>query len=720
MLDKQQVFSLLQSNRLREAKTLCAGLCERNRSDAEAWFLLAGIHAQLGELDEVIRCCRQVVVLEPMNVAAHYNLGVALQSRSLTEESAQSYRQVLRIQPDNALALANLGLALRELGKPEEAMMCCQQASKLQPALVEVHNTLGLLLKDQGRIEEAAEYFRQAIALRPEYAEAHFNLALCHQAREDPVSAEACFRRAIELRPGYAEAHGCLGSLLVAAGKLDDAVISFRRAIELNPESAENQRGLGIALAFQRKWDQAVSQFRLALKLKPDSADAYVSLGNALLGWDQGPRHGKEAEACFLQALRCKPDDPEIHLNLAAMLVDMGRDEEAEAYYRRVLELDPDHSAGIAGLAMLFERKGNFDAGLALVQPLIDAGTNDTQAMLSYAALLRNQDRRAEAVTLLEKVLQQSLDTKRRVDVHFALGKLYDELRQYDNAFGHYRQANTFDVKEFNEQEVVHQFDAILAAFAPARIGNRPRASNRSRLPVFIVGMPRSGTSLVEQILASHPLVHGAGELIDIFDIASQLPSTLGTRRFYPNCVDDLSRKSVDSIAQKHLDRLGRLSRDVMRVTDKMPHNFMYLGLIDLLFPGARIIHCMRDPVDTCLSIYFQRFNDFHAYARDLTSLGRYYRQYLRLMAHWKKVLRIPLMEVQYEDLVENQEVISRKMIEFCELEWDDRCLRFHETGRFVTTPSYDQVRRPIYKKSVARWKNYEQFLEPLVNALRE
>ena len=718
MADKQQVFALLQSNRLREAKALCVGLCERNQNDAEAWFLLAGVHAQLGELDQVVRCCQHVIALEPMNIPAHYNLGVALQTQGHIDEAAGCYRRVLEIQPDHAPALANLGLALRESGKSGEAVTCCQQAVQLQPDMAEAHNTLGLLFKDQGSIDDAAGYFQRAIELRPSYAEAHFNLGLCRQVRNDPAAAEACFRNAIQLRPNYAEAHSSLGSLLAPTGRLEDAVASFRRVIELQPDSAGAHRDLGAVLALQCKWDQAISHYRLAIKLKPDFADAYNNLGNALLDRDQGPNCGKEAEECFRQALRFKPDDPEIQLNLAVMLADLGRDQEADASYRRVLDLKPGDPIATAGLAMLLERRGDFDVAHALVKPLVDAGVNEVRLLLSHADLLRHQHRREDAVAVLEKCLQQAMDIKRRVDVHFALGKLYDELRQYDQAFHHYQQANTLDTKESDKLEFVPQFDAFLAAFAPERVGRRVRASNRSKLPVFIVGMPRSGTSLVEQILASHPLVHGAGELVEIKEIASQLPTLAGTSKPFPQCLDDLTRKNIDPIAQKYLDRLSRFARDVVRVTDKMPHNFLYLGLIDLLFPGARVIHCQRDPIDTCLSIYFQHFNDFHGYARNLSSLGRYYRQYQRLMAHWKTVLRIPLMDIQYEDLVENQEDLSRRMVEFCELKWDDRCLHFHESGRFVTTPSYDQVRRPIYKKSVARWKNYEQFLEPLLTAL--
>ena len=719
MSDKQQVFSLLQGSRLREAKTLCAGICQRNQNDAEAWFLLAGIHAQLGELDEVIRCCRQVVGLEPMNVAAHYNLGVALQSRSRIEEAVQSYRQVLGIQPDNALALANLGLALRECGKPEEAMMCCKQASKLQPALVEVHNTLGLLLKDQGGIEEAAEYFRRAIALRPDYAEAHFNLALCHQARKDPASAEACFRRAIELRPGYAEAHGCLGSLLVAAGKLDDAVASYQRLIELMPNSADAYKDLGSIFAQLQKWDEAITHYRRATELSPGFADALNGLGGALLGHDDGMEHVDEAEACFRQALLCKPDDPEIHFNLAAMLGEVGRLKESELAFQRVLELNPNDECAMGGLASVLERAGDFEGGYKIVEPLIKQKTASIDVALSYAALSGRFNCRSDAIALLEAHLQKPTTERRRIDSHFALGKLYDEMKEYPKAFEHFQLANTLDAKRRPSKGDMRQLDIFLATFSAERLNSWPRASNRSKLPVFIVGMPRSGTSLVEQILASHPLVHGAGELRDIYRIAMQLPDVLETSTPYPECLDHLSRRNIDAIAQKHLDRLSRFARGASRVTDKMPHNFTLLGLIELLFPGSRVIHCVRDPVDTCLSIYFQRFNSHHWYARDLGDLGKYHRQYHRLMAHWKEVLRIPIMDVQYEELVENQEEVSRKLVEFTGLKWDDRCLQFHESARVVKTASYDQVRRPMYKNSVGRWKNYEKFLEPLMVALK-
>jgi hypothetical protein len=230
--------------------------------------------------------------------------------------------------------------------------------------------------------------------------------------------------------------------------------------------------------------------------------------------------------------------------------------------------------------------------------------------------------------------------------------------------------------------------------------------------------MPRSGTTLVEQILSSHPAVYGAGELKDIGELANSLPGMIGTNKPFPQNIALLTRVHLDRLATTYLDRLRELSPDALRVTDKML-GFIYLGLIELILPGARVIHCVRDPQDTCLSAYFQDFSESHPYAYDLHNLGVYYSGYRRIMNNWKNVLiNVRMMEVSYEELVRNQEAVSRRMIDFCDLPWDDRCLQFHENRRYVATASYDQVRQPMYRSSVGRWKNYERHLNKLKAAL--
>ena len=685
MSDKQQVMSLVQSGQWEKARVACTRLCQANLNDPEAWFFLAGINATLGAMDEVIACCQKVIALQPANIGAHYNLGVALQTQGRHEEAETAYRQVIVLEPGNVLAHANLGLALRALGKIDEAVESCRKAIELKPDLVEALNTLGLALRDQGQLDNAVESLRQAVKYQPSYAEGYFNLGLCYEKQELYGAAESSYRQALNARPSYPEAHARLGALLVKLNNFDEAIDHYRRVLELKPD---------------------------------DYVEIYNELANLLLDHKDPLDNYPEAERCYRKALALRPDLVEVHLNLAIMLLEMGSLEDAKVHFQRALDIESDCVGALAGMAMVLEHQGNFEEGMALLRPLLITGSLDIHVALAYAALARHFDERLEAVALLERFDDQSMATTERVQLHFALGKLYDELKDYAKAFEHFYRANTMEDVRYNESESKRPFNEMIEVFSKKSMERRARASNCSRLPMFIVGMPRSGTSLVEQILASHPEVYGAGELEDMHRIATTISAAAKTSLPYPYSVDSLNRKQLDKIAEMHLGRLGRYSKTATRVTDKMPHNFMGLGLIDQLFPGARVIHCKRDPVDTCLSIYFQRFNMHHPYACDLAALGFYYRQYERLMEHWKSVLRIPIMEVQYEELVANQEEVSRAMVEFCGLKWNDECLHFYASKRVTKTPSYDQVRRPIYKKSVARWKNYERFLDPLLNEL--
>jgi tetratricopeptide (TPR) repeat protein len=745
--DKQQILTLLQANRLAEAHGLCRQMCETNRQDPEAWFLLAGIHAQRGELEQVAACCEQVLALQPHHAAARYNLGVARQAQGRFYEAADCYREVLRQLPAHAQAHANLGLVLRETGEPAAAEASCRQALAYAPDLPEAHNTLGLLLKDQGRLEEAADCFRQALRAQPALAQAHYNLGLCHAGRDQPAQAEACFREALRLNPDYPEAHNDLGVALQAQGRLEQARASYRRALELKPDYPEAHNNLGLtwtqsnpalaashfrqALALrpghaaahnnlagvllaQGQPEEAIEHYRRALELKPDYAEAYNNLGNVM----RERFRYSDAEQCYRNALQNRPDFAEAFCGLAVTLQDNGRYDEAMTNYQQAVELKSNYADALSGMAVLMEREGK----IAEAQDILDRLTKDKvqniNVALAYAALSSHTDCQAEAAELLERLMKTEEAIPRHREMHFALGTLYDELGDYDKAFMHYARGNSLIVTGFDTNECRGRFDALIAAFAADEQARRPRASNNSHLPIFIVGMPRSGTSLVEQILASHPLVFGAGELGHMHQAIASLPKVMGTDTLYPECLKGITRAHLDQIAEPYLIRLAEFSPQAQRVTDKMPYNFMHLGLIELLFPGARVIHCMRDPLDTCLSIHFQQFNANHAFARNLTDLGTFYNQYRRLMKHWKSMLSIPVMDVVYEELVDNQEEISRAMISFCGLSWDDRCLQFHQSSRITKTASYNQVRRPMYRKSIARWRHYAQHLSPLRKAL--
>lgn len=684
MVDRSMVNALIQGRKWVEAKAACASLCKANPDDVEAWFCFAGINAQLGLLDEVVTCCENVIALQSGNVPALYNLGVALQGQGRHQSAIGVYEDLLQHEPRHALALANLGLAFREIGENRKAEQRCRQALELKPDLPEALNTLGLALLDQNDLTAAFNSFTSAIQHRPGYAEAHFNLGLCYEAQGLLPEAQNQYRAAIGLRRAYAEAHARLGASLVKTG---DRVT-------------------------------AIEHYRKALEYKPDFAELYSDLATLLLEHREGRIHRAEAERLYRKSLQLLPDSAEVLKNLALTLHESGELDQAEAYFRRALELKPDYVDALAGLAMLLEHKGQYSSGWELLRPLTKHEITSVHVALAFSALARHFDQRTEAVAMLERFASMPMPARTAADVRFALGKLYDELKDYPSAFKYFQQANGIVDARYDESQTRRMFDDLIEVFEKTKIDKRPRASNRSRLPVFIIGMPRSGTSLLEQILASHSEVHGAGELDAIHQMTISIAAVTGSDLAYPFNVDALTRRTIDELASKHLEMLSRRSRIAKRITDKMPHNFLGLGLIDQVFPGARIIHCVRDPVDTCLSIYFQHFNVEHSYAYNLSALGRYYRQYARLMEHWKGVLRIPMLDIRYEDMIEKPEEMSRAVVDFCGLKWEDRCLRFYENSRITKTISYDQVRRPIYKKSVARWKNYEAFITPLLAEL--
>jgi hypothetical protein len=338
-------------------------------------------------------------------------------------------------------------------------------------------------------------------------------------------------------------------------------------------------------------------------------------------------------------------------------------------------------------------------------------------------ACITKADRGDTMIARMADLLRENkLSAPKRWALHFGVGKRFDDLAAYDDAFAHYRAANELKggAAAFDPADWEQDISRIMATFSRRFFSERPGLGNDSQRPIFVVGMPRSGTSLVEQFLASHPEIAGAGELNDFFLIAGNLSAILGTDIPYPASAELIDEEAAHRLARGYLDHLRELAPDAKRVADKLPGNFLRLGLIALLFPRARVIHCRRDPVDVCLSCYFQNFDERHFYSHDLANLGRYYRQYERLMAHWRATLTLPMLEVSYEALTADPEGVAREMIGFCDLEWDDRCLTYHERDHPIMTASVWQARQPVYRTSVQRWKRYEKHLGPLLQALEE
>jgi tetratricopeptide (TPR) repeat protein len=565
-----------------------------------------------------------------------------------------------------------------------------------------------------GRLDEAEQCCRRVVGLVPNAHGPYVNLANVLGMLGRTAEAEACYRRAIGLAPNDVPVHVNLGNLLMARGRLDEAETHYREAIRYDPRSAEALSNLGAVLCELGRAEEAEEACRGAVAIAPDFADAHVNLGNALsLQLNAG-----EAERCYRLALRYAPDNARVHANLGRALQTLGDYQGAAASYDRALALNPGDPGTVADRAGLYERMGDLDGACRTLTPLIERQTDDVRVGLAFAVVAERSGDHRDAARILERCLSAARRDGDRADVHFALGEVYDEMEDYEQAFRHYEIGNSLDRHPFDEDAQRAMIDGRIAAFSALSLQRLPRAAADFQKPVFIVGMPRSGTSLVEQILASHPDVYGLGEAGDIGAMAAALPERFRMGGGYPEGVGELAQSAVDELALEYIQRMEKVAGDAVRTTDKTPLHFLELGLIQIVLPGARIIHCLRDRRDTCLSIYFHRFNREHGYAADLRSLGIFYRLYERLMRHWGEVLSVPVMDVRYEGLVAEQEAVSRELTGFCGLEWNERCLRFFESGRPVNTPSYDQVRRPIYTKSVARWRHYERFIEPLLEAL--
>jgi len=313
-------------------------------------------------------------------------------------------------------------------------------------------------------------------------------------------------------------------------------------------------------------------------------------------------------------------------------------------------------------------------------------------------------------------------DEESRLIARFALGKLYDDCSEYDKAFEHYAIGNALKRRsiDFDADEHTAWVDRVLDTFTEEFFRVHANEGNQSTRPVFIIGMIRSGTSLVEQILASHSCVYGAGELLEIPGLVRDLPDILQTQGTYPECIRRLDSRAIRVASERYLQALAGRDDQALRVIDKLPTNFLYLGLIAVMFPNAHIVHCRREPLDTCLSIYFQRFSQGHHYAYDFEDIAAYYAEYERLMRHWKKVLPVKILDVSYARLVDDLEAETRRMLGFCDLQWEETCLAFHRSARSVRTASSWQVRQPLYRTAQARWKHYGAHLEGLRKALSD
>ena len=618
-----------------------------------------------------------------------FSSGIQFMAHGQWDQAVQSLCRAIADLPGDAQVHHALGVALGKAGRILDAVGRLERALRIDPAdsgIAEslayyrsmqagAWNNLAITLQRQGRLAEAVATYLKAVALVPDFSWAHNNLGIAFQELGRLAEAEAHCRAAIAANPDFAEAYNNLGAALQDQRRSAEAEVQFRQAITVMPDYAEAHSNLGNVLRSQGRLAEAESCHRRCLEIEPGSAVALNNLGTVLQDQDRFD----EAESCYHQALALRPDYVEAHNNLGGLYSDTGRVDAARDHLERASQLDPTNVVTQYNLAVVKRFTAN-DPHLA--------------ALADFAA--------------------------RRPSAHleFALGKAYEDLGDRERSFAHILQGNARRRSQIRYHETValEPFRTVPAEFTAERLAGAAVVEPGADGPIFILGMPRSGSTLVEQILASHPRVSGGGEL----DLLTRAVVSVFGEEGFPQRLTQLSASDVARVGGLYREMAkGRTRAASPRLTDKMPQNFFFCGLIALVLPEARIIHTRRDPVDTCLSCFSKLFSDAQNHTYDLGELGRYYRAYAGLMAHWRAVLPPGLMlEVEYEDVVDDVEAQARRMLAHCGLDWDPDCLAFHESRRPVRTASAREVRRPIYKTSVGRWRPDPLLLQPLMDAL--
>src|SRR5271170_757774 len=608
------------------------------------------------------------------------------------------------------------GAAYHRAGQQDRAESLYRKILRRAPNHVDALNLLGVIAHERGRHEYAVQLASRAVAGLPTFPDAHLNLGNALQALGRLDEAVASYRITIGLKPDLAKAHSNLATALNQQGSHADALASADRAAELMPDLFEGHFNRGVALTASRRFAEAEAAYRKSLDLQPERPEALSDLGHVLVEL----KRPEEAASCHRKTVELVPTNAKFHYRLGAAQFYLGDPHVSEASCRRAVSLDPNYAQAWSGLGQILRSLGRFDEARSCLGHALEL---DPELPDAYAglAILGQRGGGAEQLRRLRALLTElGNPVGTRIDAGFALGMLLDNADGYDEAFPCFAQANGLYHEVLASSGELHdaaglrrQVDGLIESCTPDFFSMVEGEGNPSEAPVFIVGMPRSGTSLVEQIAATHSHVSGAGELPDIGSIVNAL-QIHGHGRREDELDPDLGRRLADG----YVGRLASLGNGAQRVIDKMPDNILHLGLVSVLFPRARIIICRRDLRDTSLSCYFRRFDQPIPWAYDLADCGSRALEIERLADHWRNVLPLPTLTIDYEALVADLAGESRRLIEFLELDWEPACLDFHKTERPVLTASGWQVRQPIYDRSVGRWRKYEQHLGPLLKVL--
>ena len=654
-------------------------------------------------------------------------LGVLALQADRPEVAEDTIRKAIMVNPKNGEFHLNLGIALNAQGKQEESFTAIEKAVQLAPGNLEARYSLGVALLGQQRWEEAVQHFQRVVKKAPKHADALMNLAIAQLksgAGEDSLKTFVKLRKLVPDQPGVLINHA---NALTETGRYREALETYDKVLQLVPDHPEAlaRRGssrlkamagvpsMDVDADSQRKL--ALADLERALELAPRSIEVLNGLGRA----HQSSGSHREAETYFRKALELKPGEPELVVNLATCLGKLDRDAEALDLLGSVdVRKDQSGQDILYGIARNLSDSGLFAESKSIISRFLEIGGLE-ENIFPLLAMDRGHRFADWEIERIEDLVDNQKD-KATADLYFALAGHFDRSDEVDRSFHYLNLGNEAAAKRqpaYDRKAMEDTVDWLTETFTADFIRDRQRFGSEDVRPVFIVGMLRSGTTLVEQIIASHSQAFGAGELSTLAEITGADELRLGQKDTRQRLVG-MGKAETTAIANGYLERLGRDAGDKTRVTDKMPYNFWRVGLAAILFPNCRFIHCRRDPRDNGFSIYQQFFSGVHPYAYDQENIAHYFGLQRRLTDHWHEVLSDRILALDYEEMITDQERESRRLIEHLGLDWEDACLEFHRTERKVKTASQWQVRQKIYTSSVEKWRRYEAHLRPLIEAL--
>lgn len=647
---------------------------------------------------------------------ATFRDAIGLVGEGQVDRAEQICRNAIEEDTENINLLALLGAIQIKRKRFQDAELWLAKAIDLAPTFAKPHEDLGMVLLQLNRVEEALPVLEKATRLDPSLELAWLNLGKVLAMLGKGKEADAAFEKAFALNPGRKKL--ALAAEHHQAGRVDEAARLYKEVLRDNPKNVDALRMLGIMAYAASDIDEAERLFRRTVELAPDFVNAIVDLGNTL---KEQSRY-EEAIDCFRQATRLEPTNVKAHFLLASTLSPAALNYDAIESYERVLELRPRHAGAMLGLGHMLKTVGRQDDAIKAYRDCIEVKPDKGEIYWSLANLKTYRLTDEDIQEMESRVDKEGIGDESRVNFLFALAKAHEDSGDFDRAWEYYSRGNATRrmLEHYDPVGTEVKNDAIVEVFSTDFVEKSAGLGYPDESPIFIVGLPRSGSTLIEQILASHSMVEGTSELPYVQQVARTLDRNRADGINFPRALLELEERHFRALGKDYLDRaqMHRLER-TPHFIDKMPNNFPSVGFIHLMLPNAKIIDARRYPLDSCLSCYRQLFGQGQPFTYDLTDIGEYFLQYQRMMDHWHEVIPGRVLTVQYEDVVTDFETQVRRLLDYCGLPFEEACLRFHDTDRPVRTASSEQVRQPIYSRSIHFWRNHEKHLDELIEVLQ-